>query len=117
MQVEQHVLRELKRMIKSPKMLEELCVVANEKFKAEQPNFDELIRAENNKILGITRQLDKITDEILMSGSTKKKLCGGESLQASKRKAVSGTANRSLGGSQAVKAAVAGRRDNQTGIG
>ena len=63
--IEQHVLRELKRLIKSPKLIEELCKLANQKFAAAQPNYDELIRNEKNRVNGVIRQIDKITDEIL----------------------------------------------------
>lgn len=72
-QVEQHVLRELKRLIKAPKLLSELCEVANQKFEEGQPEYDQLIRTEKNRAAGIVRQIDKITDEILVSETDEEK--------------------------------------------
>lgn len=71
--IEQHVLRELKKLLKAPKFVEELCEEANKKAIATQPNYDEMIRSEKQRIEGITNQLDKITDEVLNSPTTEEK--------------------------------------------
>ncbi len=63
--IEQHVLRELKKLLKAPKLVDELCLEANKKAAAAQPNYPEMIRGEKKRIDGITKQLDKITDEVL----------------------------------------------------
>ena len=71
--IEQHILRELKRFFKSPKLIEQLCEEANRKAVSSQPNYDELIRTEKRRCDSITAQLDKITDEILNSQSSEEK--------------------------------------------
>jgi site-specific DNA recombinase len=72
--VEKHVLRELKRLMKSPSLITDLCKAANEKFMRSLPNYGELIRAEKSRVSGLCRQLDKITDEILSSNSADEKV-------------------------------------------
>ncbi len=71
--VEQHILLELKRFLKSPRLVEELCEEANRKAVAIQPNYDEMLRSEKRRIDGITNQLDKFTDEVLNSHSAEEK--------------------------------------------
>lgn len=71
--IEQHVLRELKRLLNAPKLVEQLCDEANKKALRTQPNFDEMIRSEKKRIDSLTNQLDKITDEILNADSPEEK--------------------------------------------
>ena len=64
-EIEQHVLRELKRLFQSPQLVSKLCVEGNEKFKTAQPDYAELVRQERVRFSGVIRQIDRITDEIL----------------------------------------------------
>ena len=71
--IEQHIFRELKRLLKAPKLVAQLCDEANKKALSTQPNYDEMIRSEKKRIDSVTNQLDKITDEILTANSPQEK--------------------------------------------
>lgn len=63
--IERKVLRVLKGLLKEPGFIEALTMKANEEFKTNRPDYNQIIKANRHKLDSVVRKLDRITDQII----------------------------------------------------
>lgn len=80
-EIEKVLIKELKGVLQSPAVIEELAKKANSTFQEARPDYTNEIAACQNKIEGILKKLDKISDQILESKDTHEKEIWTEKLR------------------------------------
>lgn len=72
-EIEKIVIKKLKEMAKSGEIVNSLALKINADHKTSQPNYREAFLGARKKVSGIVAQLDRVTDQILLSSSSEDK--------------------------------------------